>query len=149
MKTLKNLQARHHTIKRLKALGNSNAEIADKTGLSKRTIESITSSTLFKKALKDFISRLDAETIEQTTTELISDPVKAVFEDANVTAAEKIVDLMSSAESEPTQRNCALDVLSFTGYSPKETTVTNTAIFIGDKQAIVLQEALDDISLAR
>ena len=147
VKNLKNLEARHHMIKRLRARGDSNKVIAEKVGLSEKTIHSITSQPLFKKALKDFTARLDQEVIEQVGKEIVDDPVKGIFEGAKVQAAEDIVSLGHNAESEAIKHKASIDILAFAGYKPKETGGQQTTIFIGDKQAIVLNDALNDITI--
>ena len=147
MSLQKKLEARHHMIKRLKATGYSNKEIAERVNLTEKTIASITSQPLFKKALQEFTNQMDREVIETVAEDIAHDPVKEIFDGAKVTAAQNIVNLANGADSEPVQHKASLDVLAFSGYKPVETAKAQTNIFIGEQQAIVLNEALNDISL--
>ena len=125
---LQNFSARDEEILRRKLAGERNKSIAKDMELTENRVSFIVNSPNFQArqtSEQEIINKKFKE-------ELATDPVKRKFQQHKEEAANKIITLMKEAQSQKLQRESAIDVLEFQGYSRKPAEDHSTKIFIDE-----------------
>ncbi|GAH47979.1 unnamed protein product [marine sediment metagenome] len=123
---IQNFSAREEEILRRKLAGATNKAIAEAMGLSENRVSFIVTSPIFQ-ARQTSKQEIINKKFEE---ELATDPVKRKFKANREKAADKLIELIDAKSSQKLQREAAVDVLEFQGYTKKPSEDHSTKIYI-------------------
>ena len=151
MTDIQKLTPRHFKILDLALAGLQAVDIARRLEMSPTQVNNVLRSPSFQHqfALRRSSLNDQLEDVAVSEVEEIKDEVKEVLRNGALSSAKKLVDLVDCPDPRISMKSAA-EVLDRSGYAremPTQDNSTNINVVIGNKQAVVIKETLDMLSL--